>query len=165
MKHTEDRDPVSLHFIFSLLAKSFWGALARKLEGTGPDRYFYVLLVIDGKGEQVTQQELADYFKVDKASMVRVLDYLSRSGYIKRLVDPNDRRQHFILLTPKAKAVVPGMKSAVEEINAMALDGMSEKEKAIFYKGLENVCCNLAQLPKDNFFLNFKKINKKQSGK
>lgn len=163
MKQTEDKDLVSLHFIFSMLAKSFWGALAKKLDGKGPDRYFYTLLVINDKGEKITQQELADYFKVDKASMVRVLDHLSKDGYIKRKVDPDDRRQHFILLTAKAKAVIPVMKEAIEELNAMALDGMNEKEKKNFYEGLEKVCGNLARLPKDNFFLNFKKINKKQS--
>ena len=163
MKKKEEKDPVSLHFIFSMLAKSFWGALAKKLDGKGPERYFYTLIVIHDKDERITQQELADYFKIDKASMVRVLDYLSKGGFIKRKVDPNDRRQHFLHLTPKAKAFIPVMQDAIKELNEMALNGMSEKEKKTFYSMLEKVCGNLAQLPKDNFFLNFKKINKKQS--
>jgi DNA-binding MarR family transcriptional regulator len=160
MKKNEHNDQVSLHFIFSMLAKSFWGALARKLEGKGPERYFYTLLVIHEKDEQITQQELADYFKIDKASMVRVIDYLSKAGYIKRKVDPSDRRQHFLLLTSRGKAFVPVLKEAIEELNALALDGIGEKEKKAFYEMLEKVCGNLAQLPKDNFFLNFKKINR-----
>ncbi|MBK7669674.1 MAG: MarR family transcriptional regulator [Sphingobacteriaceae bacterium] len=39
---------------------------------------------------------------VEKSSLVQMIDYLVKSGYVKRISNPKDRRQNFIYLTEKA---------------------------------------------------------------
>lgn len=156
MKSIKEQQP--LHFIFTHLAKKYMGVLTRSLEGKGPDKYFYTLLVVNQSNETVTQQELADYYKIDKASMVRVIDTLSKQGFLRRKTNPDDRRQHLLQLTAKGKAIIPVVESAVNDLNDTALAGFTEKERKAFYVMLEKVWDNLSELPGDNFFMNFKKI-------
>jgi MarR family transcriptional regulator for hemolysin len=154
---------IPMHFLFSRLTKSFLGALVSKLEGKGPDKYFSALLLIHRSGETLTQQELADQLRVDKTSIVRVIDYLSKTGFIKRKINPEDRRQHLLELTSKAKAVMPEIESCVEEMNGLALKGFTEKEKKQYYEMLDRIYCNLSGLPSDNIYLNYIKTKKGSS--
>lgn len=154
-----------MHFLFARLSKSFLGALVRKLEGKGPDKYFSSLLLIHRSGETLTQQELADQLRVDKASMVRVIDFLAKTGFIKRKTNPEDRRKHLLQLTPKAKGVMPDIEECVKAMNEQALKGFTEKEKKQYYDMLDRIYCNLSELPSDNIFLNYTKIKKQGSSK
>jgi MarR family transcriptional regulator, transcriptional regulator for hemolysin len=133
-----------LHFLFSRLSKAYLGALVSRLEGRGPAKYFSILLLIHRSGETLTQQELANQLKVDKTSIVRVVDYLSKAGFITRKRNPKDRRQQLLQLTSKARAVMPVIEQCVTEINRQAFKRLNEKEKKQFYALLERVYNNLS---------------------
>jgi DNA-binding MarR family transcriptional regulator len=158
----ENNEPsrIPMHFLFSRLTKSYLGALVSRLQGKGPDKYFSSLLLIHRSGETITQQELADQLKVDKASMVRVIDFLSKGGFIRRKTNPEDRRQHILQLTAKGKAVMPEIEQCVAEMNDQALKGFSTKEKKQFYEWLDKVHSNLSEIPSDAYMLNYIKIKK-----
>lgn len=160
MSQYNESSRIPMHFLFSRLTKSYLGALVSRLEGKGPDKYFSSLLLIHRSGETLTQQELADQLKVDKASMVRVIDHLAKAGFIRRKTNPADRRQHLLQLTAKAQAIMPEIEKCVADMNAQALKGFTEKDKKQFYSMLEQVYNNLAELPSDTFFLNYTKVKK-----
>jgi MarR family transcriptional regulator for hemolysin len=153
--------PVSLYF--NLLAKRYIGAVAKKLSHLEIDKYFYVLMVIDKYRDNITQQQLADYFRIDKASLVRILNYLSKSGMLERKVNPRDRREHLLVLTPKALEILPEIKLTYAEINQTALKGLNEEQVEVFYATLDTICSNLSALPANELFVRYENINRKQS--
>src|SRR5438046_9978863 len=55
-------------------------------------RHFGVMTVLDAR-PGTTQQDLADHSRVDRSSMVAVLDELESRGLAERRPDPADRRK------------------------------------------------------------------------
>src|SRR4051812_48310814 len=85
------------------ITKNYYGALSKRVEPLGIDRHFATLVKIEDTDKNCTQQYLSDLLNLDKVTMVRILDYLVDRGMITRTVNANDRREHLIQITSKAK--------------------------------------------------------------
>ena len=80
-----------------LVSKLYYGILTKNLDKLSIDRYFAVLLFLN-ESKNCCQQMICDSLMIDKAAMVKVLDYLSKAGLIERLTNPIYRREHVIIL-------------------------------------------------------------------
>ena len=58
-----------------------------------------VLSIIEGHEEGIRQKEIAEELHVNPSSMSELIDKLEKDGYVKRQVDPNDKRATRIHLT------------------------------------------------------------------
>jgi MarR family transcriptional regulator for hemolysin len=151
-----------LGYNFSMLTKNFYGVFHRYMEKYDLERYFSVLLIIADSNKKWTQQCLCDRLLIDKVTMVKVLDHLFEKGYVKRVVNPSDRRQKWIQLTAKAKKEIPMIRESVEEMNDKTLEGFSEKERAAFLTMMQKVNKNLNALPANFVIVELsQKTNKK----
>ena len=129
-----------------ILTKGYKDIFDQKLSHLEINRYYSILLFIENT-EHCTQQHISDYFKTDKASMVRIMNYLSKHGMINKHVNEADRRELLVCLTDKAKKILPEIHDAVDELNEAALDGLSKKDIKHLYKYLETINDNLNSLP------------------
>jgi len=116
-----------------IISKAYMDIFNQKLSHLEINRYYSILLFIENK-ERCTQQHISDYFKTDKASMVRIMNYLSKNGVIDKHVNATDRREHFVFLTEKAKNILPEIRKAMDETNSIAMEGLSKKEMRHFHK-------------------------------
>jgi DNA-binding MarR family transcriptional regulator len=148
--------PLGRHF--SVLTKMYYGVLTKRLEGLEIDRHFSVLVFIENVGQKCTQQFISDALKIDKASMVRVIDHLVKKGYLVRTSNPDDRREYWMELTPKAKKDLPVIHKEIKELNKIALKGLKKKEEENFKNALSAVCANLSKQPSDRILVNYKKV-------
>ena len=148
---------MSLYFGF--LTKKYLGAMMSALSHVGLDRYFVVLSVIEQSGETFTQQNLADYFKIDKASVVRVVNYLTGKGFVSRQINGKDRREHFLVLTEKGRALVPEIRQSIRKLNETALQHLGPEQTKQFFSTLDLICQNLSETPADEVFLNFHRVS------
>lgn len=152
-----DREtPLSVYFGY--LTKQYVGAISNSLSHIALDRYFVVLSIIDQYGETFTQQHLANYFKIDKASVVRIVNYLVEKGYIRRQVNEQDRREYFIVLTEMGKQIVPEIKASIAQLNQEALKGLSAKQIDQLFFSLDKIGQNLATLSADEFVLSINRV-------
>ena len=142
------------------ITKSYYGALSKKVESLGIDRHFSTLVTIDMTKEKCTQQYLSDILKIDKVTMVRNLDYLFNKKFIKRIVNPKDRREHIIELTDKAKKIMPEIHDEIEKMNTLALNGFNKKEAKLFKEQLKQVIDNLENLPVNKVSIQLKNKRK-----
>jgi DNA-binding MarR family transcriptional regulator len=130
------------------LAKNYFGVLSEKLEKkTGINRYYYALLVIKQGEGVLTQQMLTDLLSTDKVTMVRVVDYLSKKGLVKRQSNDKDRRAYQLVLTTKGEKIIPEIKQAYIEMEEILFDGITEKKKKEFNDCIAMMQANLNQLP------------------
>jgi DNA-binding MarR family transcriptional regulator len=143
---------------FGLLMRLYFGALTKKLEALDIDRHYSILILLESSEEHYSQQSISNLLRIDKASMVRMIDYLVKKGYIKRLVNPNDRREHHVCLTEKAKKMLPRIHTAIHELNETATAGLSSRQLQNFYQGLDTLTENLASEPGHTIVVNFKKV-------
>ena len=143
---------------FSLLTKYYIGIVSQKLSELEIERYFYPLVVINESENAMCQKDLAECIGADNVTMVRIVDYLSDKGFIKRLQNKHDRRAYHLTLTEKAKKYLPEIKTAFEEANAICFTGFKKSEKAEFQRMLTKMHDNVVNHPRVEVKLNFKKI-------
>lgn len=79
----------------------------------------------------------------DKVSVVRIIDYLSNTGYVKRVKDPSDRRKYRLALTIKAEKELLLIRKAIAEVTQNALKGLSMEKIEELYDTLNNIKNNL----------------------
>jgi MarR family transcriptional regulator, transcriptional regulator for hemolysin len=146
--------------IFATLTKQYVGVVSEQLKHIDLERYWYVLLIISEAKNSITQKELGDLIGHDKTSMVRIVDYLSKKGYVKRKQNAEDRREYFIELTAKAQKILPEIKSAFENMNKAALKGIKKEQLECLSHCLATIENNLKSLPSASVNLDFKRTGK-----
>lgn len=137
----ETNQPIIHHLM--MITKKYLSAFADFTYDIPLERYHYALLYIYEHKESLTQKDLAEYFHVDKSFMVTMIDYLSNNGFVYRETSVEDRRKHLIKLTEKAHQYIPKINQAIEKTNDLALKGISETNKALFFKVIQQLEINL----------------------
>lgn len=142
---------------FGLIDKMYLQTLTIELEFTQLDKYFIILWVIEESEQSkktISQQNIADLLKIDKAGMVRIINFLIKKGYIIR-EQGIDKRSYVLLLTRKGKKTVGEIGEGIENMNNEALMGFSEDEKKQFIYFLQKSYKNLSTNPESDFLLKF----------
>ncbi len=135
-----------LSFIFNFLGKKCKGSLKRSLRSDVLERFPNALQLIC-REEKITQQCLVKSLEIDKAMVVRVIDFLSENKLVSRSVNPEDRREHLIIPTAKALKMLPKIEQAFAATDALALRGFSPSEIKKFKAMLRRVHLNLVDVP------------------
>jgi MarR family transcriptional regulator for hemolysin len=125
--------------VFGELAKAYANHFTERLRDLPLQRYYYSLVVIEAYGGNINQTALGEELYLDKASVVRMLDYLEDEDCIRRVQNPQDRRAHLLELSPKALAMLPEIKEALQETNALCI-------KEVEALGITNFEAALAQI-------------------
>lgn len=89
--------------------------------------------------------------------MVRISDYLEQNGYLERTVNPDDRREQFLILTPKGEAVKGTIADAFSNTDEILLAALPPTERQVFISHLLKVMQHAEQLEVDPVHLEFTK--------
>lgn len=139
-----------------ILSKMYYGALTKSLENMDIERYFSVLYFLHNN-KNCCQQVVCDNLKIDKTAMVKVMDYLSKAGFVERKTNPKDRREHFITLSKKGEKQTKEIVKSFNKLDESSFNGISPAERKAFEKVMLKVCDNLKELPADHLTFNYKK--------
>lgn len=131
--------------MLSGLGKGYLHLLRAKLQHLDIDRNYHALVLIESNDGSITQQELALLLDTDKVSIVRVIDYLSEKGYVRRIPNTEDRRKHSLVLTAKAKLALPEIKQSFTEINQTALKGLTSSQVSELTESIKKIKSNLKE--------------------
>jgi len=137
----EVTEPISRKLIH--LAKIYLNVLSKRVEHLGINRYYYVLSLIHANNGQLSQKALAERLGKDKSAMVSIIDFLTEKGYVYREVNPADRREQLLNVTPKAAIAVPHIVAEFDTINQTVATGISDADMATFYAVLLKMEDNL----------------------
>jgi MarR family transcriptional regulator for hemolysin len=141
-----DISEFSLGRKLGLLGKLYFATLSSRLKHLGIEKHFSVLVLIDTMGNKCSQKFIASVLHIDKTMMVGVIDDLGSKGFIKRIQNPDDRREYWIHLTEKAKKHMPEIKKVVNEMNKTAFMGMTPAEAKKFHTQLYTIYKNVKKL-------------------
>ncbi len=145
----------------AILAKTYFAALTKRLEHLEIERYYAILILIEHHETNCTQQFICNELKMDKVSMVRIIDFLIEKKYVKKVLNLKDRREYFIQLTKKAIAILPEIHQAIDEVNKAALKGITKEKQKVLYAQLNSIQINLAHLPDEKIIIKYKNVIKK----
>ena len=100
---------------------------ARALDPLGiSGRECAVLITIDD-AEPLSQQQAADRMRIDRTTMVALVDELEDKGLLERRPDPADRRRNVIALTKPGRRTLRRARAATAEAESRVL---SETQRA-----------------------------------
>lgn len=104
------------------------------------DVQFNILMILKEHGSAgLSQQELSEHLIVTKSNVVGLIDRLERSGYVKRMSHPSDRRFNQIVLTPEGgKLELRIEESYFAEVDKM-MNALTTSQKMAVIQAMERI--------------------------
>jgi DNA-binding MarR family transcriptional regulator len=119
--------------------------LTKELSAFELDHHFEVLLVLATQKKPITQNKLAELLQIDKSRTAVIVFDLEKRGLIQIKINPDDRRQHYVSLSPSAITSIPHIQISIERINQLAEAGIEEQKLNTFFEVSEMIQQNLVK--------------------
>ena len=103
--------------------------LGKALAPYGLNTSQYLFIAVLSKEPGITQDKLPQRIGVNKSTVTRTLAQLEQSGFIRRAVNPQDKRTTSVHPTQQAYAVFPQIMKLVSRWDAAVTDQFAESEK------------------------------------
>lgn len=94
--------------------------------GIGSGQYIFLLNLYRSSG--ITQEELTEKVKLDKATTARAIKKLEDEGYVNRVKKENDKRAYRLELTEKAESIKEEVYSIMNEWENKVRSCLTEEE-------------------------------------
>jgi len=95
---------------------------------------FGLLHALNQKDEDVIQKDMAEIMYKDKSAILRLIDTLEEKELVRRVVDLNDRRKNFLMVTKKGEKIIAQYLKIEKELTTEIKNGLTEEELNTFYK-------------------------------
>lgn len=100
-----------------------------------------VLLLLERS--PVRQQDIVDHLGVDRAAVVRLVDYLENDGWVKRKPNPDDQRSHLIALSDQGREKCARVKTVLKKAARSFTEGLSQNEAKAVTQYLNRIVANI----------------------
>lgn len=141
-----DNDEAHELLLVHEIARQLRTCFDRRAQHLGLTRSQWRLLGILRRWPGMRQAKLAEMMEVEPITLGRLLDRMEKSGWIKRVPDPNDRRANSVVLTDKVGGILKEMRSVALDLRRETLEGFSEREYSQFLTYLQRMKRNVAAI-------------------
>lgn len=107
----------------------------------GSGQYIFLINLFQNNG--ISQEQLSDMVKIDKATTARAIAKLVNENYVIREVNDKDKRAYNLYTTPKAESIKNILFGILDSWNTIMLDNFNEEEKKMLLKLTEKVGSNI----------------------
>lgn len=107
-------------------------------------------LVGVARQQGIRQVELAEYLDVQPITLARMIDQLSKLGYVERRSDPTDRRAFQLFLLPAAEPIIKFFADKSLEFQQQVLVGLTDTQIDMLLGGLNHIRKNLDRILSDS---------------
>jgi DNA-binding MarR family transcriptional regulator len=125
-------------------SRSFLRSLQARLQGAGVSLGHWTFLRILWEHDGLTQRELSQEAGVMEPTTVVALRAMEELGYVQRERLPQNRKNVYVFLTPRGKALKRTLVPMAEEVNAVAVSGLKQSEIEMTRRCLLVMLDNLA---------------------
>jgi DNA-binding MarR family transcriptional regulator len=102
----------------------------------------YIFLPALYKKDGISQEEISDHLKIEKATTAKAMKRLEKEGYIKRNTDSGDKRAYKVFLTQKALDLKPVIHNFLKNWAEVLMADLTENEKETIYQLLGKMAKN-----------------------
>ena len=107
---------------------------------------FGLLFAISEEKEEVILKDIAEKMGKDKSAILRMIDLLEKKELVRRVVDLNDRRKNYLMVTKKCERLIAEFRNIELELNSELLEGISDADIQTFYKVVDRIKVKSDQL-------------------
>jgi DNA-binding MarR family transcriptional regulator len=118
-------------------------ALRKRLRKHSVQYGHWTMLRILWQTDGVTQRQLSDRAGVSEPATFYALQAMEKLGYVTRQKMPDNKKQVRVFLTPKGVALRTQSVESAEEVNRVALAGISEEDMVATRRTLLTLVGNL----------------------
>jgi MarR family transcriptional regulator, transcriptional regulator for hemolysin len=105
-----------------------------------------LLHALSQQSEEVIQKDMAEVMGKDKSAILRLVDSLEEKELVRRVVDKNDRRKNYLVVTKKGERVLELYIKIVDELMKELEQGLHKSEIDTFYKVVTHFQNNVEKL-------------------
>ena len=109
----------------------------------------YLKTLADAEPEGITAAQLAELCGKDKADVSRMVAILEKKGLVRKETVGGNRYRAKLLLTEEGRQAAEHVQRRAALAVELAGSGMTDSDREIFYRCLENVAMNLQTLSKE----------------
>jgi MarR family transcriptional regulator, lower aerobic nicotinate degradation pathway regulator len=91
-------------------------------------RHFGILLLLVKRGA-LRQTEVADAIRLDRTTVMNMVDELEHAGFVRREADPKDRRANAVTATPQGKRWLEKLRPRAETVEREFLSPLKPAEQ------------------------------------
>lgn len=91
-------------------------------------KHYIILLLLTQVDSALPQKEIGDRLRIDRNTMVSLIDDLEALELVARSRDPNDRRCYAISVTEKGRELTPLAGKIVAEADARCIEALTADE-------------------------------------
>lgn len=104
------------------------------------DQWLILKVLMENPG--IMQQEVAEMVFKDNASITRIIDLLVKSNYLKRTVNPKDKRKSNLKVTRAGEKTIMEVEKIILENREIALKGISAEDMEVANRVLNQIIEN-----------------------
>jgi DNA-binding MarR family transcriptional regulator len=142
--------PALMERVGFLLTMVRGGTLAICTEALSPldlhVKQFGMLLVLASEGPH-SQQFLSEWTRMDRTTMVALVDSLEERGYVRRERNPEDRRANLVTITPEGRRVLRRAETAMAQAESRVLASLNPRETKQLLELLATVATDIGRPP------------------
>ena len=94
--------------------------------GIGSGQYIFISAIHKNPG--ISQKDLTNLIKIDRATTAKALIKLEANGYVNRITDKDDKRYNQLYLTQKGIEFIPILNEILDDLTAVLSQGMDSDE-------------------------------------
>ncbi len=115
--------------VVSITSRGRFIFLNDRLRPLGLSAGQFPVLMLLYKEQNIMQETLVRHYHLDKGTIARAVKKLQDAGYIRRIVDPGNRRAVRLFLTEKGEHLAPVLQAIHHEWEEQVLTGLSREQK------------------------------------
>ncbi|HEX6345817.1 MarR family winged helix-turn-helix transcriptional regulator [Umezawaea sp.] len=121
-------------YVMSRAVQRGWVLLARRLRTEGLNPRLHAVLAVVHARTPISQQAVADLLRIDRTTMIAVVDEAEAADLISRTRDRGDRRRYALRLTAAGERALVLADRLVAEAHAELLGELDEGERAVLHE-------------------------------
>ena len=125
MKVPQDKLTYNIYVISRCTHKFF--AREMKKIGVTLGQFSFLLEIHQHPG--ISQEKLSGQLMISKSTTASIIRQLLESGLIRRITDPDDKRNYNLSLTEKGEILIPEIEKTVQVCHEKMMDGMTPSEQ------------------------------------
>jgi DNA-binding MarR family transcriptional regulator len=121
-------------------------AVNKRLAVVGSSMTEFVVLMRLSEEEEVQQAELSYDAAIDPAAVSRLIRDMTKAGLVSARVDPTDKRQRFVKISARGRALVRTLSPIVDSALAPYMAGLNAEEEQEFLRLLRKAYETVVQV-------------------
>lgn len=133
-----------IHRDLSFVVRGSIVLLSRSLAEIGISAQELFILLYLYEHNQSRQEDIVDFFMLDKGTIARTLQKMEGKGLVVRVIDENDQRKRLIQLSDKGYSIKDVCINIVHNWHKVILKDLPEQDLKVFEQVLKAMAYNVA---------------------